>query len=117
MAIDKQNQNIKELREAMAVQKIHEQNLKGASQRLKVFVFKDDKSESYGPPIIMQTRGMFLREVMENLPRQETVWAKHPMDFSLFEIGEYCPTLGVLYPYEVKTCLGLVQDLKNSSAN
>ena len=81
------------------------------SPKQKVFVIKDDKSIVYGSPITAPTRGMFLREIMDKVNEGQAYFAKHPMDFSLFEIGEYDPDLGAMVPYEVKQCLGLVQDL------
>ena len=77
----------------------------------KVFVIKDDKSETYGYPVVSQTRGMFLREIMDRAQDGQAMFSKHPMDFSIFEIGEYDPDQGAIIPYEVKTCIGLVQDL------
>lgn len=83
--------------------------------RSKIFIFKDDKSKSYGFPIAMETKGMFLRQVQEELQRGQMIWAKHPQDFSIFEIGEYDVLTGQIFMYESKNCLGLVQDFRQSN--
>lgn len=80
----------------------------------KVFLLKDDKSTSYGPPATAPTRGMFLRDIQEGLQEGKAVWARHPQDFSLFEIGEFDPRSGTIHLYESKNCLGLVQDFKTN---
>jgi len=82
---------------------------------MKLFVLKDDKSTSYGAIITSPTTGMFLRDIQEGLQEGRAVWAKHPQDFSIFEVGEYDPTQGNVYMHESKKCLGLVQDFKTSS--
>lgn len=79
----------------------------------KLFLLKDDKSTTYGPPISSPTRGMFIRDLQEGLNEGRMVWAKHPQDFSVFEIGQFDPRLGNITLYESKNCLGLVQDFKN----
>jgi len=91
----------------------HEE-LIGTIEKHKIFVFKDQKSTSYGPPITVQTRGMFIRDVQDALKQGQMVWAKHPQDFAIFEIGEYDPFKGAVELYENKNCLGLVQDFQTS---
>lgn len=78
----------------------------------KIFVFKDDKSNSYGPPMVMPTKGIFIREVQDQLKQGQAVWAKHPQDFTIFEIGEYDPSTGTVHNYEAKSAIGLVDDFK-----
>lgn len=80
----------------------------------KIFVLKDDKSATYGPPIVEQTRGMLIRSIQEGLAQGTAIWAKHPQDFTLFEMGEYDPRTGNIELYESKSCLGLVQDFRTS---
>lgn len=81
----------------------------------RVFVFKDSKSESYGYPITAQTRGMFLRDIQEECKRGQAIFARHPQDFAIFEIGEYDPHAGHITLYASKNCLGLVSDFVDTS--
>lgn len=84
------------------------------SPKLKIFCFKDDKSVTYGVPITAQTRGMFIRDVQDELHKGQAIWAKHPQDFAIYELGEYDPHTGSIELYDQKNCLGLVQDFKSS---
>lgn len=80
----------------------------------KVFCLKDSKSASYGGPMLFENHGMAIRWIQEGLQNGQPVWAKHPQDFSLFEIGEYDPRSGTMVPGSEKNCIGLVQDFKIS---
>lgn len=82
--------------------------------RHKVFLLKDDKSSSYGPPFIDENRGKVIRGIQEELQKGQAVWAKHPQDFTLFEVGEFDQRDGTITMYETKKCVGLVQDFKIS---
>ena len=59
---------------------------------MKLFVLKDEKSTSYGGILTAPTTGMFIRDIIQDGIRDgRAVWAKHPQDFSIFEVGEYDP--------------------------
>lgn len=76
----------------------------------RVFCFRDSKSGSYGPPITYNNREMFIRDmVVPQLQKADSTVAKHPMDFSVFELGSYDPRTGELHLQD-KICLGLVSD-------
>lgn len=81
---------------------------------LKLFAIKDAKSEAYGPIITYKTQGLFLREISEAIAQGQTVWAKHPQDFTLYELGEYDADTGDVHMYEEKKALGLVADFKTN---
>lgn len=85
-------------------------------ENLKVFIFKDEKSNSYGLPILYKTRGLFIRDIQDELMKGQTIWSKHPQDFSVFEVGEYDEQSGLIINYETKNCIGLVSDFKLSEA-
>lgn len=76
----------------------------------KIYVFKDGKSSSYGPPFVEENKFRVIRSIQEQLPDKQAIWAKHPQDFSVFEIGEYDARSGEIKMYETKECVGLVQD-------
>lgn len=78
----------------------------------KLYAIKDSKSNSYGPPMCFGTRGLFLRFISEELQRGQCVWAKHPQDFNMFEVGDYDVDSGSIQIYETKESLGLISDLK-----
>lgn len=98
------------LREHELVQKLH-------PQLDKIFVIKDEKSLSYGPPFTSMTRGSAIRDIQEGLSKGHAIWARHPQDFALYEIGSYSPSTGEILLYDQKNCLGLMQDFKQSLGN
>lgn len=83
-------------------------------EKHKLFVFKDAKSATYGPPFADENRGKVIRSIQEQLAQKQAVWAKHPQDFTLFEIGEYDLRTGQVEMYESKVAVGLVQDFNIS---
>lgn len=84
------------------------------AEKHKLFVFKDAKSLTYGPPFAEENRGKVIRGIQEQLAQKQAVWAKHPQDFTLFEIGEYDVRTGNVDMYESKVAVGLVQDFNIS---
>lgn len=81
----------------------------------KIFCFKDEKSETYGPPMTVETQGVFIRQIQEQLPQGQAIWSKHPQDFSIFELGEYDIYTGKILLHESKKCLGLVMDFRTTN--
>lgn len=80
----------------------------------RIVAFKDDKSETYGPPFTVETKGMLIRTIQEELDKGQAIWARHPQDFAIYELGEYDGASGNILLHEQKKCLGLVQDFKRS---
>ena len=78
----------------------------------KILCFKDSKSNTYGPPFTVQTLAMFVRDLGEELVRGQAAWAKHPNDFSIFELGEYDVRTGSIRLHDSKNLLGLVNDYR-----
>lgn len=74
----------------------------------KVFVVKDAKVEAYGTPFVAQATGAAIRSFSDEVNRTdgESQVAKHPEDFTLFEIGEYDDQTGTMRLYEAKKALG-----------
>lgn len=91
----------------------HEKNFEQVGKH-KIYAFKDAKSLAYGPPLTMETRGAFIRWLQERIAENQAIWAKHPEDFTVFELGEYDIRSGSVELYEAKNCLGLVQDFRQS---
>lgn len=73
----------------------------------QAFTIYDSKAEAYLSPFFMQSKGQALRAFQDAAQDKETQFAKHPSDFTLFEIGEYDDSTGIFTQYENKTSLGL----------
>lgn len=56
---------------------------------MKVFSIYDSKVEAYMRPFFEQTRGSAIRAITEAVNDKSTGLAKHPADFTLFELGDF----------------------------
>lgn len=61
-----------------------------------VFSVYDSKAEFFGTPFFSQTRGMAIRMFCDAAQDKNTMLAKHPNDFILFEVGTFDDSTGVL---------------------
>jgi len=58
--------------------------------KVKVFAIHDSKVNVYmAPPFFSPTSGSALRHFIDLAQDEKTSIAKHPEDYTLFEIGEY----------------------------
>lgn len=53
------------------------------------FSIFDQAAETYSPPFFMPTKGLAIRRFSETAVDKTTQIGMHPMDFTLFIIGEY----------------------------
>lgn len=78
----------------------------------KFFTVYDSKTEVYLQPFLMQTKGAAIRAFADTVNDQSSQFAKHPEDFTLFEIGEYDDSTANMIPYDVKQPLGLAKEFQ-----
>lgn len=78
----------------------------------KFFTVYDSKTEVYLQPFLMQTKGAAIRAFADTVNDQSSQFAKHPEDFTLFEIGEYDDTTANMIAYDVKQPLGLAKEFQ-----
>lgn len=57
--------------------------------QVKVFSLYDSKAKNFGPPFYMQTRGMAVRALSDLVQDNNSMVARHPEDFVLYQVGEY----------------------------
>jgi len=56
---------------------------------LKVFAIYDSAVGAYMQPFFMQSKGAAIRAFKDHANDRESQTAKHPSDFTLFELGSY----------------------------
>jgi hypothetical protein len=78
----------------------------------KMYVVYDSKSESYGLPMFFQSKGVAIRNFTDEVSRPDSLIAKHPEDFTLFELGDYSESTGVFVIHPVKVSVGLACEFK-----
>lgn len=80
---------------------------------LKIFTVNDSKAKAWGMPMILKSSGEAVRSFTDVANDTATMIGKHPEDFALFEIGEYCEQTGVITSYPEKISLGSALDYKH----
>jgi len=68
---------------------------------MKLFAVRDVKSESYGAPMSIATRGLALRSFGDACCSPSSELGKYPKDYMLYELGEYDPNSGVIVSHKV----------------
>lgn len=86
-------------------------------RNVKVFAVYDSKAEAYMQPFFMQSKGQAIRSWQDVVEDEKTQFAKHPGDFTLFEIGEYNEEKGLLIPHQQKINLGSALETRAASQN
>lgn len=79
----------------------------------KVFTVYDSKAEIYLKPFHMNSRGEAVRAFGDASLDEKTQIAKHPEDFTLFEIGEFDDSNGEYRMLNAKVSLGNALELKS----
>lgn len=75
-----------------------------------IFSVYDSKAEAYLPPFFLPTKASALRAFGDAAVDPKHQFAAHPEDYTLFELGTYDESTGVIVPHEVKIGLGSALD-------
>lgn len=78
----------------------------------KLFTVYDSKTESYGVPFCMITKGEALRGFADVANDPQTQICKYPADFTLFELGEFNEQNADFHIHEAKINLGTANEFK-----
>lgn len=82
---------------------------------LKVFTVYDSKLEAYLPPFFMPARGQAVRSFSDSISAPDSVFGRHPEDYTLFELGEFDDQCCVFTLYKTPYSLGLASELVSKS--
>lgn len=81
----------------------------------KVFAVYDKKAKCFSNPFFNSTIGSAIREfgdAVQDKSNPRNVWAHHPGDFSLYEIGEYNDENAMLTSHEIVRLLSNGSDFE-----
>lgn len=85
---------------------------------MKMFAVYDSKAEAYLQPFFMPTKGQAIRAFQAAANKEGHDFNVYSADFTLFEIGEYDDSNGVVTPLPHKLNLGGAHEhIKNSVAS
>jgi len=73
---------------------------------LKIFAIYDAKAEAYSAPIFLHTTGLAIRSFIDAASDQSTNFCKYPADYTLFEIGTFDDSTGMIVQNKVHQSLG-----------
>ena len=74
--------------------------------RIIVSIF-DNATKSYTPPVYSVAKGEAIRSFMDLLDDQNSQYAKHPEDFSLFYLGTFDESTGMFKTVNPEKLIGL----------
>lgn len=77
--------------------------------KLKVFSIRDSKIEAFMQPFFAQTTAAGIR-IWADSVNGDTGFAKHPLDYCLFELGEFDQEKGSLTAHTQPVNLGFADD-------
>jgi len=74
---------------------------------MKMFTVYDSKAEAYMLPFFAKSTGEALRTFSDTCQDKSHIFAKHPEDFTLFELGTWDEQTSNFVVYESKKSLGI----------
>lgn len=82
---------------------------------LRAFTVYDSKAEAYKEPVFLQTKGLFLRAVVDAAQKEGHDFNRYAEDYHLFEIGTWDEQKGIMKMHEVRETLGCVLEFLQDS--
>lgn len=80
---------------------------------LSIFTIYDEKAKAYLAPFFLPTTGMAVRTFTDMINNPECAFYKHPEDYTIFKIGTFDDSLGLLLVELKPTSLHNGVTLKN----
>jgi hypothetical protein len=82
-----------------------------------IYSVYDSKAEAYLPPFFLPTKAAALRAFGDAALDPKHQFAAHPEDYTLFELGTYDETTGVIVPHDFgKLGLGSALDFRRETS-
>ena len=76
-----------------------------------VYSIYDSKAEAYLRPFFVPTKGLALRSVGDEVNNPSSNLHKYAQDYTLFEIGEYDDSTGIITMHKTHINLGMLHEL------
>ena len=80
-----------------------------------IIAIRDDKTESFGQPQFVKTKGEAIRMVQQAVngqPDANNALQNYPEDFTIYAIGEYDDDTGAIKGFDTLDLVAHVKDLK-----
>lgn len=79
---------------------------------MKIFCVYDAAVDAYMQPFFLRSKGEAARMWTDTVNDPKTQFHQHPKDFTLFEIGDFDETTGVVQAYAAKLPVGTALEFK-----
>lgn len=79
---------------------------------LRMFCVHDVKAEAFAKPFAVPTRGIAIRAFADQVNNPDSDLHKHPEDYTLFQIGEFDESTGMIQPQAPESLGSAVQYLE-----
>lgn len=76
---------------------------------VRVYAVYDSKAQAFMQPFFAKNDGMACRLFQDSVRTPDSVLQAHPGDFTLFAIGAFDDSTGILHPEDTPKNLGLAQ--------
>lgn len=80
---------------------------------MKVFSVYDAKVEAYLQPFFLPSKGAAVRAITDCVNDNQHQFARHPEDYTLFELGSYDDAKGAFTLHPAPQVIGVVLEFKN----
>jgi len=80
-----------------------------------IFTIHDSAASAYLPPFILHQEGIAIRTFTDCVNDPNHQFSKHPKDYTIFNIGEFDDSNGVITPLQIKKPLGNGLDFVSKS--
>lgn len=77
---------------------------------MKIYTVRDSKVEAYLPPFYAANDAVAIRMITDTANDPNTLFNKHPIDFTVIYIGEFEESTGELFPADHKI-IGKIIDI------
>lgn len=81
---------------------------------MQVFSVLDKAVGAYLPPVFARSRGEMLRSFSQAVNTPDHQFAKHSVDYTLFQIGTWDDNSGMFQPMEPQRILGAIEVLEEA---
>ena len=78
----------------------------------QVFTVFDCKAEAYLPPFYMATKGQAIRVFTDLVNDPNHAFAKHPEDYTLFQLGQYEDASASFHLLKTPTAIGVAIEFR-----
>ena len=86
---------------------------------MRMYSLYDSKTEAYIPPFYSKAKGDAIRQITQviNDANSKHDFAKYPEDFTLFELGVFDDSTGIITPHMVNENMGCLVNFKQSDSD